>query len=974
MDLISTVRPDGGWYALLAIKDRKSVRQSLFETREEFDAKAQSFSDDGWDVYFGLGKFVDENMGRIARNVSCMKSFFVDIDCGESKAKVNEKTGRPDGYATQVEGLKALNAFCSDTGLPVPIIVNSGNGIHAYWALEEEVPLEVWKPIAEQFKQLIISKNFYADPAVPSDAARVLRVPGTYNFRYGKKLVEVRHVAAPIALSAFSTALGYDPIKAIGVPKKRQTAMSEMLKDNLDCEFAKIMRRSAKNEGCAQILDCYVNRASLAEPRWFNALSIAKFCSDRDKAIHQLSAGHPDYDYGKVEQKAAHIKGPHSCSDFEANNPGGCEGCPHKGKITNPLALGKITPRAAPVTVSLPPPSEPTVEPTNASAVSPVTASTPDGLPVCSATLAPATVKPNNTSVTIPAYPWPYSRGKNGGIYFTPAKEDATPQLVYDRDLYVVGRMHDSELGDCVLVHLILPKDGLREFMLTNATLSDKADLRKKLAEKGVVLASDKTFIYLMNYLNSAVREWQDKEKADMVRVQFGWADADSAFVLGDLEITHDGVYHSPVAPDNEDIAAKFHSKGTFDKWKEVFNLYGKEGMEGEAFGALTAFGSPLLKFTGHSGAIINLVSSKSGTGKTTVLRMVSSVYGHPKDLCASFQDTQNAKIQQLGIMNNLCVPFDELTNLPAMQFSELAYAMSQGRGKHRLEGSTNKLRLNNTTWQLIGMGSSNSPFFEKLAAKKSSPEGELMRVFEYTVEKKNIIPVEFGRDMFDKQLLENYGHAGTRYIEWIVPNLDEVKRIIREVQGRLDSEIGLLQEERFWSAVVACNIAGGLIAKQLGLLDWNLGPVYHWAKEHILVMRNETKPPAQDAMQVVYDYLLRNQDKILVVDDGDDLRTKKPAAPRLEPKGQLLARIEPDTKHLWLLSGPFKRDCVEMWGSYSETIAALKRKGLFVESKPKRISKGMTMDIGIGVAQCLCIDISNSTILENVMGEDNEE
>ena len=71
------------------------------------------------------------------------------------------------------------------------------------------------------------------------------------------------------------------------------------------------------------------------------------------------------------------------------------------------------------------------------------------------------------------------------------------------------------------------------------------------------------------------------------------------------LEITKDGVFYSPPSTVTEDVVDKVLVMGDFEKWKEVFNLYAKPGLEPHAFAALTAFGSPLLKFTGLEGAII---------------------------------------------------------------------------------------------------------------------------------------------------------------------------------------------------------------------------------------------------------------------------------------------------------------------------------------------------------------------------------
>lgn len=935
MDLLDHVCPQEGWYALLCVKNKQKVVQTLVETKAQLYEEAKSYCDSGWDTYFGLASFISENGGRVKSNVKALKSFWLDIDCGEAKAKVNEKTGRPFGYPTQKEGLYALQEFCSAMSLPSPTLVNSGNGIHAYWALSEEVTREDWEPVAAKLRSHCEKHKLHVDHAV-FEVSRVLRLPNTFNYNTDKdkKPVEVRLLSPSVDFKEFTALLGVEKSAVdspISITKRGMTKLGKAIQENIDSSFSKIMTRSLKGEGCSQLADCYMNRETLSEPRWFDALSIAKFCNDRDKAIHQISKGHPDYSYDNTERKILHILGPHSCAEIEKNNPGGCDNCPHKGKITNPLALGKVVPQQKEVEITI---------------------KTDSGTEVTS------------KNYVIPKYPFPYGRGKNGGVYYL-GQEDEDPKLVYENDIYVVKRMTDLTLGDCALIRLHLPMDGVREFVLSNVQLSDKTELRKKLAMRGVV-CPEKRFAELAACLNLSVKELQYMKKAESMRPQFGWVDRDTAFILGDREITKDGVYHSPPADGNESYAEAMKPAGTFEKWKEVFNLYGKKGLEPHAFAALSAFGSVLFKFTGHSGALINLMSGDSGTGKTTILRMANSVFGHPDVLCSIAKDTMASKFHKMGVFNNLLGTFDELTNLEGGNFSDLAYGVSQGRGWDRMEASSNKLRVNTTTWQSIGLATSNSAFYQKLQALKSKPAGEMMRLFEYRIEEVDVIDKEFAKEMFNKQLTENYGHAMERFLKWVVPNLEEAKRAIANIQRKIDAEIGIKQSERFWTSIVACNLAGGLIAKELGLLDWDLMSIYRWSANKVLELRKETAPPDFDTFSIITDYVLRNENKVLVVNDGVDLRTKKPSLPIVEPKGgELRIRIEPDTKLLWLHAGAFKADCVALQIDYLDTLKKLKAKGVHTQAIGKRLSKGMATDIGIGVVHSLCFNISG-TALDN--------
>jgi hypothetical protein len=426
------------------------------------------------------------------------------------------------------------------------------------------------------------------------------------------------------------------------------------------------------------------------------------------------------------------------------------------------------------------------------------------------------------------------------------------------------------------------------------------------------------------------------------MRTQFGWADGDSKFIVGDREITKDGVFYSPPSTTTEDVVEKVHVKGEFDKWKEVFNLYAKPGLEPHAFAALTAFGSPLLKFTGLEGAIINVIHPESGTGKSTILFMCNSVAGQPKDLTSMFKDTLNAKIHRLGVMNNLANTIDEITNMSGMEFSDLAYSISQGRGKDRMQGMTNTLRKNNTKWQGITLCSSNASFYEKLGAAKSTPDGESMRLLEYRIESNNIIPVDIGKQMFDHQLRENYGHAIETYAQWLVNNLEEAVELMRAVQAKIDKEVQFTARERFWSGVVSCNIAGGLIARKLGLHDYDMAAIYEWVKTMLSEMRHEVKPPQDTPVTAIGDFINGHIGNVLVVNGQLDARTNMESLPLMEPKGELLVRYEPDTKELFVSAKAFKDYCVRHQINYKGILNDLTKTGVFKEAMNKRMSKGM--------------------------------
>ena len=428
------------------------------------------------------------------------------------------------------------------------------------------------------------------------------------------------------------------------------------------------------------------------------------------------------------------------------------------------------------------------------------------------------------------------------------------------------------------------------------------------------------------------------------MRQQFGWVDNNSRFVLGDQEITVEGNIYSPPSKATSKLAKFIGPKGTLENWKEVWALFGLEGMEAQAFAALSAFGSPLLKFLNQTGAIINLFNPRSGTGKTTILNMVNSVYGHPKELRLKEIDTMNGRLQWVGVLNNLPPTMDELTNATPKEYSDLLYIMSNGKGKERMLAGSNELRENNTTWQNITVSTSNSSFAEKLSVLKDNPEGELMRLIEYPIDLPANYSTEEAKNLFDQVLFNNYGHAGPIFLRFVIGNMDYVVNKCVETQAKIDRELKLLPKERFWSATIAANLVGGLMAKKCGLIGWDMNRIYNYACNLIEQLRQETTPPLDGPEQVIGDYLYRHMQNILVVNDAADRRTNLAAAPIREPKGELLIRIEPDTKMMFILVKPFREYCVKYQINYNKTLDKLEEQGRLVKRAGKRLSKGMAV------------------------------
>jgi len=926
-DLLDAVLPAEGRYCVVGVGDY--VAQSFVDSRDEVTAKAEKLVRRRMNVYFGCAKYGPEE-NRTHDNAHFFRALWLDLDCGPTKAAEGK------GYSTQEEALQQLRKFCTAVTLPKPIIVDSGTGLHVYWLIEETLDRAHWNPLAKRLRGLCKERELIVDPAV-FEASRVLRIPGTINFKNEAEVTLINEETERIPYETLVELLGAEPVREDPTPDflpKKMSPMMEALMGNRIKRFKNIMMRSAEGDGCQQLVYCFENQESLEEPMWRAGLSIAAFCEDGRKAAHKLSDRYPGYDYAEVEKKVDYIVakgGPYTCSTFETLNPNGCDGCPHKGNIKSPIVLGVDVAEAETDEVVV-----------------------------------------GEETVTIPEYPFPYLRGKNGGVYKKPMSEEEELVLVYEHDFYVIGRMRHPDLGEVARFRLHLPQDGVHEFTLPIATVVMKEKLREAIAHHGVV-TTGKQVELIAHYIASSLKNMQFEKKAEVMRTQFGWTDKDSKFILGDREITKDGVFHSPPSNITKDVAQHIAPLGTMEKWQEVFNMYALPGLEPHAFAALTAFGSPLLKFTGLEGAIINVIYPRSGSGKSTTLYMCNSVMGHPKRLGSIWKDTPNTKMHMLGVMNNLANTIDEITNTTPIEFSELAYSISQGRGKNRMKASTNEMRSNNTSWQGITLASSNASFYEKLGALKTSPDGEMMRVLEYTIAPNEVIDTATGKELFDHHLFENYGHAGEPYIQWLLLNLEEAKDLLRKVQARIDKQVQFTSRERFWSAVAACNITGGLIAKNLGLINFDMKRVYDWLIGILASMRVDVHIPDASPAEILGAYVNMYMSNNALVANGEaESRTGLTAMPLLEPRGELIMRYEPDTKLLFLTANAFKKYCVERQTNYKDTLKALSDGNVYIEAVNKRMSKGMK--VVSPPVRALKFDVSNFDLgIDTVLQQQNE-
>lgn len=893
---LETILPTTGTYCVVGIHNGR-VRQRFVETPADVDAAATQLDSAGVDAYFALATFNEHS--RKAEHAQSMRAFFVDIDCGE---------GKP--YVDAPAGAQALAEFVRDANLPTPFVVESGGGIHAYWPFTEEVSISTWEPAARAFKTLCVTHKLGIDLSVTADAARILRVPGTHNYKNGGK--------RPVQIAVSGTVTPFEELTKLLPMQLDLSAAASFGVDAMTrslaqgelppCNFVRIVKRSVKGTGCGQIKKAITEADTLEEPLWRAALSIAWNCEDAETAIHKLSKPHPDYTPENTLEKAQRTTGkPYTCEWYRQNNPSGCEGCKHK--FTSPIVLGKRVEEAK----------------------------AEGDVYVVEAPLEPDTEEHQTTvAVSIPIYPFPYFRGVNGGVYRKDRDPDGNPLEVevYPQDLYLTGRFYDSDDhgdgdGELVGINLHLPHDGIRRFHAPVVSLLAKDKLRDVLVKHGVV-AYGKQLDTIMGYIASSIRKLQSGAASSRTRSQMGWT-PEGSFVVGELEYTLAGTRLAPPASGTRQLAPLFHAKGDLETWKRVINFYDRPGMEIHAMAWFIGGGSALLQLLNIPqvrGAVVNLVSNESGTGKTTVQMAINSLFGHPSELLMGQKDTTASKFHRLGTLNSICMTIDEMTNETPENLSNLVYGSTQGRAAHRMEAQSNKLRTNNTTWCSITVSSSNAVMSDVLVMHRAAADGELKRVIDLHVEPPQDV-AKAESDAIFSQLADNYGIAGPIFIQHVVANRDTVVQALKDMQAKIDEAMQLERGDRFYSAVLACAFTFALITKNLGLHDINVKRVYKHGLGAIASLKesNASSVGSTDtlARETMAKFINENLNNTLVINAD---RHGELAAPIVTPKGALRMRYEPDTDELVIVAQDLRKFFVDRRVDFKASLSSLRATG----------------------------------------------
>ena len=177
-----------GVFCLVSIAKEGGARHSWFQTKQDM-LNSETLNSPSGEIYYATATFKEAGSqfsGRKAENALALRALRLDADVDWRFVVGLSEKRDPKKYTTKQDALAAIHEFSVKTGLPMPLIVDSGNGYHCYWPLSSDTDCnKTLKNTLESLKKLHQTRGFLFDDTVTTDFARILRLPGTWN---GKNL------------------------------------------------------------------------------------------------------------------------------------------------------------------------------------------------------------------------------------------------------------------------------------------------------------------------------------------------------------------------------------------------------------------------------------------------------------------------------------------------------------------------------------------------------------------------------------------------------------------------------------------------------------------------------------------------------------------------------------------------------------------------------------------------------------------
>jgi hypothetical protein len=867
----------------------------------------------GRTVYHACGAFGQIHK-RTQENCVGIRSFFLDLDVGKDKP-----------YATLDAAFQACENFRRSVGLPKPVYVISGRGLHVYWPLDVDLDPATWLRYARALKAACVALHFHADPARTADCASILRSPGTHNYKYDEPILVISGgLEGPYPLEAFKGLLSY--VTADTTKFRPDAPRQRKLADELARTFASEPRYGRDiAQACRQLGAMRDVLGRIYEPLRHACFGVLAFCADGEACANEWNQrkSHEDYSPAEIKRKLAQVSklsGASTCELFHSHDAKTCEACPHWQKILSPISLGKKQEQASPRSAA-------------------------------------------SGAIDRPVLPDSFHWTKYNGLATTVGGKDADREVIISQFPLFLKAVQSGEVrGEHNLAfRLYLPHDGWRDIILSARAVFSGASMAE-LADKGVIVRDPTQFI---RYVRDAVELYHRMSKLMVRYDQFGWKDDNTAFLWGFDLYTATGSTRV-VGSEELSVRSSVHGGtcpwvgvapgGSLFNWKREAEKMFIAGMEPHSFGIMCGFGALLMKFADpvEGGAVVHFISPESGTGKTNTLLVVASIWGQWDGMRLINRESQIAKMLTLAAMGNLPVIHDELVLRDPDMIKEFVHAFSDGRDKTRAS-NVGQLRHQLAHWQTILMSAANTSLVDVLSTVDKK-QAAAWRVIEFQTQLPKDAPY-FDNPEFRRAIFANAGHAGQAFLRWLlVPkNLELTKNTVNQIMTQLWKKTGWQSEARFWIRTLACAATAGWIISQLKIIEFNPDRIMSWVLDNM--MDPHEVVPSDWSVSAVGEFLMENVECAMTFARPWSYGVEQ--MPLRELRGKLWIRYETESHRVFILQSALRNWLIKKQLSYTALVNDLNKQGAVINKKRR-----VTLSAGykpIPAVQVWCLELNTN-------------
>ncbi len=801
LDFFSTILPSEGTYYLALLDDNtKKVAHKAYSDLPTLAKAVEAYDKiPNISVYHACASFKEpyvvvdgKKKYRIDENCFKAKAFWLDIDCGKSKAD------KCEGYLTKKDAFVALKGFCEHTGLPLPLVVDSGNGLHCYWPLTKGIGKKSWSQVATHLKAALRQQGILSDPTATADFARILRPVGTQNKKDKDnfKVVTNKNTVIPLEPEEFVKKLS-----TIAISQKQPVAFDASLNADLTAHLAPPLPAYAEKvaQRCQQVAKMRDTQGDVGYEHWRGVIGIIYHCEEGVELAHSWSAQRAQTGHEQTDVDTKYNtwgSGATTCEFFSHANPGGCDGCVYSGKIKSPIVLGREIAEVESQTV----------------------AATVDGVSV---------------TIEIPAMPSGYGHENGVMVRYIKDKDDIWHSFHFCQNIfYPIYRIRKESGEFSITIRMHLPDNRTRDFDIDTTLLASAQKLIEGLAKYELLPTNNKdAAMHITAYLRDSVEKLKREVDEINTLTHFGWRDDMRSFLIGDRLIMENGtVRRALVGGYARDKCPAFPPpQGTKEGYAQALNfLYARQGMEPMQYAIASAFGSILtpLAETMFKGLLVALVGGETARGKTTVCLLSLYAFGDAERMKISKEDgaTGNARNALLGTYKNIPILLDELTHIDPKEFSKLAYTISNGQERERLTvgKGTGTRFADSQTWAMSPFATANTDLHNLLALEQSNSQAEAVRLIQINIDQYNMPKLAISEVEACKRQIElNKGSAGDEYLRYVVTHKNDVLTMMGDIGKRLEEEIPD-QKFRFYRNHAICALTAIRITNQLGITDFD--------------------------------------------------------------------------------------------------------------------------------------------------------